>query len=814
MKLIVKTLWIPSAILVVIFLGLSLIISSILTGNAQKGQESELQALVASESRRIMTGLSLVTATQQPGDAMLGLEGKDDTLAKDVVTLVANLGLDGVVFTDLKGKTLYSTVKDPPANLDKVVSGLDGKKMEKRLLVLDNYLVALGSIKDVDTIKGYLVFLVTIPPSLQAVVEHTMQGMDKGQQGIKQPSIREEIEAIRDEIVTVSDAFLKQVLTTFSILLVAGLALVMVVLLVIARGILGPVNLVKGNVEVMSSGDLTQRIAIPAKKDEIFEMAEGVNRMADGLSNIARMLHLQAATLGSASEGFIPFFEGLKQQAAMLQKSAREAMNSNDHIDGETYQLRANVDKVAQTIEGFIRKVHQLGENISNIAAAAEEASQNVSTMASAAEEMSSNVNSVNSNLQRVAESVDSVIHATQQVNASQEEVRRRCQSAVTSSGLADQHANGASQVMESLDKAAVEIGKVVNVIRNIAEQTKMLALNAAIEAAGAGEAGKGFAVVANEVKELARQTSEATQMIGQRIGEIQVQTKSARHAVGEIASQIQQVNSGQGQILQAVETQGVAMGRIVGDIDKVSTAAQEVTRNAHELELAIQEVARAAAEAAMGTAEIARASSDAANQADYLIRDGQGADQEVKAVQNMGQGILESSAEVQKRGLLTYDSANAMAGWISQAQTMRDIINQTSEGLLRSATQLNIGTEPYDVRKIKSAHLNWLARLTESVAAGILMPEKDITNSHQCAFGKWYDTEGLQRFGHIEIFKQVGIAHEKVHLKGREVYELSKAGKHGEALSLVQQLVDRERAELFSLLDEMYQSHDVWHNP
>ncbi|NGZ28820.1 MAG: chemotaxis protein, partial [Magnetococcales bacterium] len=434
--------------------------------------------------------------------------------------------------------------------------------------------------------------------------------------------------------------------------------------------------------------------------------------------------------------------------------------------------------------------------------------------MASAAEEMSSNVNSVNSNLQRVAESVDSVIHATQQVNASQEEVRRRCQSAVTSSGLADQHANGASQVMESLDKAALEIGKVVNVIRNIAEQTKMLALNAAIEAAGAGEAGKGFAVVANEVKELARQTSEATQMIGQRIGEIQVQTKSARHAVGEIASQIQQVNSGQGQILQAVETQGLAMGRIVGDIDKVSTAAQEVTRNAHELELAIQEVARAAAEAAMGTAEIARTSSDAANQADYLVRDGQGADKEVKAVQNMGQGILESSAEVQKRGLLTYDSANAMAGWITQAQTMREIINQTSEGLHQSAARLIIGTEPFDVKKIKSAHLNWLARLTESVAAGILLPEKDITNSHQCAFGKWYDSEGMQRFGHLEIFRKVGTAHEKVHLKGREVYELSKSGHHEKALILVQDLINRERAELFQILDEMYQSQEVWQIP
>ncbi|MEO5364668.1 MAG: methyl-accepting chemotaxis protein, partial [Magnetococcus sp. DMHC-8] len=91
---------------------------------------------------------------------------------------------------------------------------------------------------------------------------------------------------------------------------------------------------------------------------------------------------------------------------------------------------------------------------------------------------------------------------------------------------------------MQKLGVSAQEIGKVVAVISNIAEQTNILALNASIEAAGAGEAGKGFAVVANEVKELARQTSEATRMISEKIGQIQETTTAAGVAtqqVGEI---------------------------------------------------------------------------------------------------------------------------------------------------------------------------------------------------------------------------------------------------------------------------------------
>ena len=149
--------------------------------------------------------------------------------------------------------------------------------------------------------------------------------------------------------------------------------------------------------------------------------------------------------------------------------------------------------------------------------------------MASGTEEMSANVKTVAA--------------AVEEMTASISEVAKNAEHAAQIAGEASNLAQTSNQNIGQLGEAADAIGKVIETIQDIAEQTNLLALNATIEAARAGDAGKGFAVVANEVKDLAKQTAEATEDIRHRIEGIQSSTGLAVTSIGNISEVIAKVN-------------------------------------------------------------------------------------------------------------------------------------------------------------------------------------------------------------------------------------------------------------------------------
>jgi methyl-accepting chemotaxis protein len=155
-----------------------------------------------------------------------------------------------------------------------------------------------------------------------------------------------------------------------------------------------------------------------------------------------------------------------------------------------------------------------------------------------------------------VTQSIETVATGSSEMAQSIEEISRNAHQAATVAQDTVRLADQAGQVIDRLGTSSTQIVDVVRAISAIAEQTNLLALNATIEAARAGESGKGFAVVAGEVKELARQTANATLDVTSRVAAIQADTADAVQAITAIGDAIARVSSFQEAIAGAVEEQ------------------------------------------------------------------------------------------------------------------------------------------------------------------------------------------------------------------------------------------------------------------
>ncbi len=302
------------------------------------------------------------------------------------------------------------------------------------------------------------------------------------------------------------------------------------------RGVSHPITAMTGAMRRLAEHDMTTEIAGRDRKDEIGAMAGAVQVFKDNM--------LQADQ-----------FEAEKA-AAQVNREKRTARLDDLLRDFETKaaQLVGLVSSAATELESTARAMSATAghttEQAAGVAAAAEEASAGVQTVSAAAEELSASIGEIS---RQVAQSAK-----------------------ITSQAVSD--ARRTDVTVRALAEGAQRIGKVVELIRNIAGQTNLLALNATIEAARAGDAGKGFAVVASEVKGLAGQTAKATEEIAAQITQLQSSTNEAVEAIKGITAVIEEVSTIATAIASAVEEQGAATNEIARNVQQTADSTREVT--------------------------------------------------------------------------------------------------------------------------------------------------------------------------------------------------------------------------------------------
>jgi len=280
-----------------------------------------------------------------------------------------------------------------------------------------------------------------------------------------------------------------------------------------------------------------------------------------------------------------------------------------------TVRSHDEIGELAKWFNVFVEKIQNtvrvIGGNIQSLASSAEELTAVSHQMSSNSEETAAQANVVSAASEQVSKNVQTVAAAEEEMSASIREIAKSTNEAARVAKEAVEVAEKTNQTITKLGDSSAEIGNVIKVITSIAEQTNLLALNATIEAARAGEAGKGFAVVANEVKDLAKQTGNATEEISRKIQAIQASTQESVGAIGRITEVISQVNDIANTIASAVEEQSVTTNEMSRNVTEAAKGSNEVVQNITGVAQAAQSTASGAAQTQAAAQELARLASE-----------------------------------------------------------------------------------------------------------------------------------------------------------------------------------------------------------
>ena len=383
-------------------------------------------------------------------------------------------------------------------------------------------------------------------------------------------------------------------LITFTLVVTGTLVLLgLTISWVVAASIAGPMKKAVLFSEAVSQGDFTRDLNI-AQQDE-------VGRLADGLKVMVANLKAKIAEADAKSAEAARGTELAQAASAAAEEATKKAESAKaEGMLQAAGQLEGVVDIATSASEELSAQIEQSSKG-------AEQQSQRVSETATAMEEMNATVLEVARNAANAAETSESARKKAQAGETLVEQV-------VAGIGVVQKQALELKADMGTLGRQAQDIGQIMNVISDIADQTNLLALNAAIEAARAGEAGRGFAVVADEVRKLAEKTMTATKEVGEAISGIQDGTKKNMDNVDRAVKTIEDATvlahkSGESlkEIVSLVDAASDQVRSIATASEEQSSASDEINRSIEQVAAISSQTVQAMTQAAQAVSELAR---------------------------------------------------------------------------------------------------------------------------------------------------------------------------------------------------------------
>ncbi|MBI5639348.1 MAG: HAMP domain-containing protein [Nitrospirae bacterium] len=389
----------------------------------------------------------------------------------------------------------------------------------------------------------------------------------------------------------------------------------------ISKFITQPIMAMERASDSMASGDLTCVIEVKGK-DEIASLGSAINRMAFNLKDMISKIGNITNSVSSVTANIALSSQGVLAVADLQKKAIDETSSAIEEMDN-------SISRVAMSAESLSESAGDTSSSILEMSASIEKIAENANVFSETAHDTASSIEEMVSTIKQIAASIDNfsaasgeIASSIEEVNATTKDIERRANDSV---GLAEAVMTNASdrgmkaatvamEGMENIKKSVValsdvinmlgkrtdDIGKILNVIDDVADQTNLLALNAAILASKAGEHGKGFTIVADEIKSLAERASVSTNEIAGLIKSVQDVTRSS----------IRMASDG----IHTVE-KGLTL---VKDVDSALKEIVESSKASTEMARAIQ---RATAEEALVIKQIKNAVEAMTDQTDNISR-------------------------------------------------------------------------------------------------------------------------------------------------------------------------------------------------
>ncbi|MEM1213963.1 MAG: methyl-accepting chemotaxis protein [Planctomycetota bacterium] len=301
--------------------------------------------------------------------------------------------------------------------------------------------------------------------------------------------------------------------------------------------------------------------------------------------------------------------------------TARLAVTSNDELGDLAQGINAMAEQTGQVITTVLEATRDVASAATEIAASSEEMASGMSEQSGQLSQVSAAVEEMSASVIEVARKSADASNSAQQSGETAEHGGDVVQETIIGMSSISQAVVASAASVQELGKRGDEIGQVINVINDIADQTNLLALNAAIEAARAGEHGRGFAVVADEVRKLADRTTQATEEIADSITAIQSETTGA---VNKMNAGTEQVEVGVTKAKQAGDSlaQIVSSANEVAEmIQSIAAAAEEQSAAAEQVSSSVDAIAQVTRQATQGTSQAAQAASQLSTKSEELLR-------------------------------------------------------------------------------------------------------------------------------------------------------------------------------------------------